>query len=53
MSEAREYSNTLKFDVVCSLTVGGGYGWLSGSHGLVIDNTVQVRKPSNIPPLSN
>lgn len=24
------------------LSVGGGYGWLSGSHGLVIDNTEQV-----------
>lgn len=29
------------------LTLGGGYGWLSGSHGLVIDNLVQVQCQSN------
>jgi len=27
---------------VGGLSVGGGYGWLSGAHGLVIDNTVEV-----------
>ncbi|QRV92197.1 FAD-binding domain protein [Ceratobasidium sp. AG-Ba] len=26
----------------CCLTLGGGFGWLSGSHGLVIDNLVQA-----------
>lgn len=26
------------------LTLGGGYGWLSGEHGLAIDNLVQVRR---------
>ena len=30
------------FRVVSRLSVGGGYGWLSGAHGLVIDNFVQV-----------
>lgn len=27
----------------CSLLLGGGYGWLSGAFGLVLDNLVQVR----------
>ncbi|TCD69760.1 hypothetical protein EIP91_006296 [Steccherinum ochraceum] len=27
---------------VGGLSTGGGYGWLSGLHGLVIDNTVQL-----------
>jgi hypothetical protein len=26
-----------------SLSLGGGYGWLTGSHGMVIDNIIQVR----------
>lgn len=24
------------------LSLGGGYGWLTGEHGMVIDNIVQV-----------
>ncbi|KAI0074365.1 FAD binding domain-containing protein [Panus rudis PR-1116 ss-1] len=27
---------------ICSLITGGGYGWLSSKHGLVIDNLVTV-----------
>ena len=38
LSQAKAVLNT-KF---CSLSLGGGYGWLSGQHGLVIDNLVQV-----------
>ncbi|TCD62945.1 hypothetical protein EIP91_006208 [Steccherinum ochraceum] len=33
---------TVNHTGVGGLSVGGGYGWLSGAHGLVIDNTVQV-----------
>ena len=29
-------------DVRISLLLGGGYGFLSGEHGLAIDNLVQV-----------
>lgn len=34
-------------DSHCSLILGGGYGWLSGSYGLAIDNLVQVRPICN------
>lgn len=33
---------TPSYGLMCSLTVGGGYGFLSGEHGLVIDNVVGV-----------
>ena len=30
------------YDVHISLTLGGGYGFLTGEHGLALDNLVQV-----------
>ncbi|THH28544.1 hypothetical protein EUX98_g5642 [Antrodiella citrinella] len=33
---------TVNHTGVGGLSVGGGYGWQSGAHGLVIDNTVQL-----------
>ncbi|KAH9894367.1 FAD-binding domain-containing protein [Cubamyces lactineus] len=29
-------------DIPYRLTLGGGYGWLSGAHGLAVDNVVQA-----------
>jgi FAD/FMN-containing dehydrogenase len=46
-----ELANTILINSVYRLTLGGGFGWLSGSYGLVIDNLVQVRRtdsPSHI-----
>lgn len=31
---------------VGGLTTGGGYGWLSGEHGLTLDSLVSVSGPS-------
>ena len=37
------FSIGLCFDLaLCRLVLGGGFGWLSGAHGLAIDNLVQV-----------
>jgi len=35
-------ASTVNTTGVGGSTLGGGYGWLSGAHGLAIDNTVQV-----------
>jgi hypothetical protein len=37
-------------DDIKSLLLGGGFGFLTGQHGLVIDNLLQVRLRPSLPP---
>jgi FAD/FMN-containing dehydrogenase len=40
-------AGTVNHTGVGGLTLSGGYGWLSGEHGMVIDNLVQVSDVSD------